>query len=267
MFLEEDSGFIVAQEVYVRMFESKHTSRSSSSSTLNSFESSSTARHRFRRQVIKLSKQKQNMDMLKCEISQCKYPAKHVVAGHILKKSFGTARLRHLLNLSDIHDPGNGILMYVSIEHHFDLGNICLMKVNLDDDHYTVKILWKDLEHLSIIEEGERILGSVGSSQVYEQTSVKTFKDLESIDVRLDGRYKRLICFHMHMTMNQHNIIDVDFNTESSENLINTINFWSPEQGKMNYVDKVERWFNLNDKQIQVSQSLFFCFKYIDILL
>ena len=64
------------------------------------------------------------MDMLKCEISPNKYPAKYVVAGYIFKKSFGREKLRHLLNLSDINDPGNGILMDVSIEHHFDRGNM-----------------------------------------------------------------------------------------------------------------------------------------------
>jgi hypothetical protein len=205
--------------------------------------------------------------MLKCEISQNKYPAKHVVAGHIFKKSFGSTKLRHLLNLSDTNDPGNGILMYISIEHHFDRGNICLMKNHSNDDYYTVKILRKDLESLSIVEEGEKILGSDHSTQVYEQTTIKRFKDLESIHVHLDGRYKRLICFHMHMAMKQKNIIDVDFDQVEGENLINIIDFWSPEQEQMNYVNKVERWFNLNDNQVEVSRSLFFRFIYIYMLL
>ena len=75
-------------------------------------------------EALQLSQQNKKMDMLKCEISQKKYPAKYVVAGHIFKISFGSAKLRHLLNLFDINDPGNGILMYVSIEHHFHRGNM-----------------------------------------------------------------------------------------------------------------------------------------------
>ncbi|CAF3276832.1 unnamed protein product [Rotaria sp. Silwood2] len=85
----DDSGFILAEEIDVKMFEPSHTRRSSSSTT-NSFESSDSTRHRFRQQIIKLSKQNEKMTMLKCEISQNKYPAKHVVAGHIFKKSFGS---------------------------------------------------------------------------------------------------------------------------------------------------------------------------------
>ncbi len=57
------------------------------------------------------TKQNKKIDMLKCEISQNKYPAKHAIAGHIFKKSFRSTKLRHLLNLSDINDPGNSILM------------------------------------------------------------------------------------------------------------------------------------------------------------
>jgi hypothetical protein len=258
LFLEDDSGFILAQEIFVKMFDPSHTHRSSSSSTSSSFESSTNAKHRFREQVIKLSKQNKKMHMLQCEISQNRYPAKHVVAGYIFKKSFGSTKLRHLLNLSNIHDPGNGILMYVSIEHHFDLGNICLMKKHSNDDYYTVKILWKDLEPLLIVEEGEKILGLGQSSQVYEETNIKSFKDLESIHVHLDGRYKRLICFHMHMAMKKNNIIDVDFDEVDGENLMNIMDFWSPEQEQINYVDKVERWFNSNSNQVQVSRFLFF---------
>jgi hypothetical protein len=170
LFLEDDSGFILAEEIYVKMFDPSHTHRSSSSSTSNSLESSTSARHRFRRELIKLSKQNKKMDMLKCEISQNKYPTKHVVAGHIFKKSFGSTKLKHLLNLSDINDPGNGILMYISIEHHFGRSNIYLMKNHSNDDYYIVKILRKDLESLSIVEEHEKILGSDHSIQFYEQT-------------------------------------------------------------------------------------------------
>jgi hypothetical protein len=54
--------------------------------------------------------------MLKYEISQNQYPARYVVAGHMFKKPFGSTKLKHLLNLSDVNDLGNGILMFVSIE-------------------------------------------------------------------------------------------------------------------------------------------------------
>jgi hypothetical protein len=101
----------------------------------------------------------------------------------------------------------------------------------------------------------------------FVECTIKRFKDLESIHVHLDGRYKRLICFHMHMAMKQKNIIDVDFDQVEGENLINIIDFWSPEQEQMNYVNKVERWFNLNDNQVEVSRSLFFRFIYIYMLL
>ncbi len=46
------------------------------------------------------------------------------------------------------------------------------MKSHSNDDYYTVKILRKDLESLSIVEEGEKILGSDHSTQVYEQTTL-----------------------------------------------------------------------------------------------
>jgi len=55
----------------------------------------------------------------------------------------------------------------------------------------------------------------------------------------------------MHMAMKQNNIIDVDFDEIQGENLTNIINVCSPEQEQMNYVNKVERWFNLNDNQVQ----------------
>jgi hypothetical protein len=256
----------MAEEIYVNMFDSSHTHRSSSSTT-SSCETSDSARHRFRRQVIKLSGQNKKMVMLKCEISQKEYPAKYVVAGHIFKKSFGSTKLKHLLNLSDIHDSGNGILMYISIEHHFDLGNICLVKNHVNDDHYMVKILRKDLESISIVEEGEKLLGLDRSFELYEPTAIRTFKDLESIHVHLDDRYKRLICFHMHMALKQNNVIDVDFGQVQGEDLINIIEFWSPEQQQPNYVNKVQRSFDLNDKQVQVSCSMFFCFICIYILI
>ena len=67
----------------------------------------------------------------------------------------------------------------------------------------------------------------------------------------------------MHMAMKQNNIIDVDFDEIQNKNLTNIINFWSPEQEQMDYVNKVERWFNLNDNQVKVSRSLFFHFKKI----
>ena len=134
------------------------------------------------------------------------------------------------------------------------------MKNHPNDNYYAVKILRKDLQFLSIFEEGEKILGSNRPIQFYEQTAITTFKDLESIHVHLDGHYKRLICFHMHMAMRQNNIIDVDFDDAQDEDLIDIIEFWSPEQQPLNYVNEVELWFDLNDNQVQVSRSLFFRF-------
>ena len=256
MFLiEEDSGYVIAQEVYVKMFNASRTYRSSNSSTSSSLQSTDSAQHRFRKQLIKLTHQNKNMNMLKCEISQNKYPAKYVVAGHIIKKSFGSAKLRNLLNLSDINDPGNGILMFVSIDYHFDRGNLCLVKNNGSDDFYHVKILHKDLECVSIIEEGVRVCGVNSSIDLGEQTISTTFKDLETIDIRLDNRYKQVICFHMHMAMKQNCALNVTFDGVVNHYYESLIEFWSPEQKQMNYVEKVRQWFGLNDLQTHVSRS------------
>jgi hypothetical protein len=124
--VEVDSGCVLAQEVYMKIFHPPWTHRSFNLSTGDSLKSTNSSRHRFRKQLSRLHHQNQKMNMLKCEISENEYPAKYVVAGHIFKKSFGSTHLRHLLNLSDINDPGNGILMFVSIEYHFDRGNMCL---------------------------------------------------------------------------------------------------------------------------------------------
>jgi hypothetical protein len=232
----------------------------------DSIETSDSSRHRFRRQVMKLSNQNKNMEKLKCEISQNEYPARHVVAGHIFKKSFGSRKLKNILNLPDINDPGNGILMFVSIEHHFDLGNICLVKYDESDDHYHLKVLRKDLECTSIIEEGVRV-GNVNMPiGSYEQPITTTFKDLETLQIKLDNRYKRLICFHMHIAMKQKNILGVDFGGVYDGHLFNIIDFWSPEQKEMNYIDKIQRWFDLNEHQSKV-RHLRASTSYIDILL
>jgi hypothetical protein len=117
------------------------------------------------------------------------------------------------------------------------------------------------LECVSIIEEDVRVGGVNTSIELCEQSMTTTFKDLEAIQIRLNNRYKRLICFHMHMAMKQNHILDVDFSDVHDDHLFNIIDFWSPEQKQVNYIDKVQRWFDLNDDQSQVRR--FLCFRFI----
>ncbi|CAF1658340.1 unnamed protein product [Adineta ricciae] len=99
----EYSGYVQAQKIYIEMFKSSSSRRSSNSSTSDSIQSADSDSHRFRRQVIKQPHQHENMKILKCEISQEEYPAKYVVAVHIFKKSFGDTKIKTLLNLANIN--------------------------------------------------------------------------------------------------------------------------------------------------------------------
>ncbi|CAF1341596.1 unnamed protein product [Didymodactylos carnosus] len=230
-----------ADYIYQNMFKESHSTSSSSSSSAYSNTSTSTrsTRQKFRSKLLAHCHQNGSRPMLRCELSNKEYPAEHVSAGHIFKKSFGDSLLNDFFNLNDIHEPSNGILMYALIEYHFDHGNLCLLK-NSCDNHYNIQILSDKLKNKLIIDEAKKVLKS--SYHAPSETTM-TFNDLEQQHVDLPGRSKRLICFHASLAIKRHE-------TNHDHSSINMIEFWSPESidRVQLYEQKVKAWFELNEK-------------------
>ncbi|CAF1334244.1 unnamed protein product [Didymodactylos carnosus] len=247
--INENSGTLIysdslsllekADYIYQNMFKESHSTSSSSSAYSNTSTSTRGTRQKFRSKLLAHCHQNGSRPMLRCEPSNKEYPAEHVRAGHIFKKSFGDSLLNDFFNLNDIHEPSNGILMYAPIEYHFDHGNLCLLK-NSCDNHYHIQILSDELKNKLIIDEAKKVLKS--SYHAPSETTM-TFNDLEQQHVDLPGRSKRLVCFHASLAIKRHE-------TNHDHSSINIIEFWSPESidRVQLYEQKVKAWFELNEK-------------------